>query len=123
MSDARELARICKVLSVDTRVRIIELLKGRALCVGAMSAKLGVTAGAVSQHLRILRDAGLVTDEKHGYYVHYRLNNKTIAKWKNVTDRFLEPGTADIKQCQQKISERIKPCAKKTNPVAKSPKT
>ncbi|MCK4625937.1 MAG: winged helix-turn-helix transcriptional regulator [Phycisphaerae bacterium] len=123
MADARELARICKVLSVDTRVRIIELLKGRALCVGALSARLGVTAGAVSQHLRILRDAGLVTDEKRGYYVHYRLNNKTIAKWKNVTERFLEPGTADIKQCRQKISERRKPCVKKKNAAARSRKT
>ena len=123
MSDARELARICKVLSVDTRVRIIELLKGRALCVGALSARLGVTAGAVSQHLRILRDAGLVTDEKHGYYVHYRLNNKTIAKWKNVTERFLEPGTVDAKQSRKKIPERRKPCVKKKTAAARNRRT
>ena len=123
MADARELARICKVLSVDTRVRIIQLLKGRALCVGALSARLGVTAGAVSQHLRILRDAGLVTDEKCGYYVHYRLNSKTIAKWKNITERFLESGTANIKRRQQKISERTKPCAKKKTAAARSRKT
>jgi DNA-binding transcriptional ArsR family regulator len=122
VSDAREIARICKVLSVDTRVRIIQLLKGRALCVGAMSDGLGVTAGAVSQHLRILRDAGLVVDEKQGYYVHYRLNRKTIAKWKNVMERFLEPGTGDIKQCQQKIPERTKPCVKKKTAVARTPK-
>ncbi len=122
MSDAREFARICKVLSVDTRVRIIQMLKGEALCVGALSNGLGVTAGAVSQHLRILRDAGLVVDEKQGYYVHYRLNNKTIAKWKNVTERFLKPGTGNVKPCRQEISERTKPCAKKTNPAAKNPK-
>ena len=122
MSDTRELARICKVLSVDTRVRIIELLKNQALCVGALSERLGVTAGAVSQHLRILRDAGLVTDEKRGYYVHYRLNRKTIAKWKNVIERFLKPGTGNVKQCRQKISERTKPCAKKKTAVVRTPK-
>jgi len=120
---AREFARICKVLSVDTRVRIIELLKGRALCVGALSARLGVTAGAVSQHLRILRDAGLVTDEKRGYYVHYRLNSQTIAKWKNVTERFLELATIDAKQRRKKMTERIKPCVKKKNVAARNRRT
>lgn len=89
MSRAEELARVSKVLSVPTRVRIIELLKGRALCVGALAAKLDVTQGAVSQHLRVLRDSNLVVAEKRGYYVHYRLNEKTLRKWEAMTRRLL----------------------------------
>lgn len=89
MTDAQKLARIFKALSVDTRVRMVQLLKNRALCVGALSARLDVTQGAVSQHLRILRDADLVLPEKRGYYVHYRLNEKTLLKWKKVVDRFM----------------------------------
>lgn len=89
MTDAQKLARIFKALSVDTRVRMVQLLKNRALCVGALSARLDVTQGAVSQHLRILRDADLVLPEKRGYYVHYRLNDKTLLKWKKVVDRFM----------------------------------
>jgi len=89
MADAQKLARIFKALSVDTRVRMVQLLKDRALCVGALSARLDVTQGAVSQHLRILRDADLVVPEKRGYYVHYRLNEKTLLKWKNAVERFL----------------------------------
>ena len=94
-ADAQKLARIFKALSVDTRVRMVQLLKDRALCVGALSARLDVTQGAVSQHLRILRDADLVVPEKRGYYVHYRLNEKTLLKWKNAVERFLgkEHGT------------------------------
>lgn len=80
-----------KVLSVDTRVRIVQLLKGRALCVNALAARLDVTQGAVSQHLRIMRDADLVIDEKRGYFVHYRLNEKTLAAWRAEIDKLLDP--------------------------------
>ncbi|NQT84420.1 winged helix-turn-helix transcriptional regulator [bacterium] len=89
MTDPRKLARIFKALSVETRVRIVQLLKERSLCVGAISAMLDVTQGAVSQHLRVLRDADLVVSEKRGYYVHYRLNDKTLDKWRDVAQRFL----------------------------------
>ena len=87
MSNASELAHICKVLSVETRVRILELVKERSLCVGAIAARLDVTQGAVSQHLRILRDAGLVIAEKRGYFVHYRLNEKTLGKYKCIINK------------------------------------
>lgn len=83
MADTQKLAYIFKTLSVDSRIQIIQLLKDRALCVGALCAQLQITQGAVSQHLRILREAGLVVAEKRGYYVHYRLNEKTLAEWKD----------------------------------------
>jgi len=89
MSKASDLAYICKILSVDTRIRILQLLKNHALCVGALSARLDVTQGAVSQHLRILRDSDLVVAEKRGYFVHYRLNEKTLSKWKGMIDKLL----------------------------------
>jgi ArsR family transcriptional regulator len=92
MSDkTRKLAKLFKVLSVDTRVRIVQLLKGRALCVNALAMRLDITQGAVSQHLRIMRDAGLVIDEKCGYYVHYRLNEQTLTVWRENIKRLLEP--------------------------------
>lgn len=91
MAEPKELARILKILSVETRVRIIQLLKGRSLCVNALAARLDVTQGAVSQHLRFMRDAGLVTDEKRGYYVHYHLNEVTLAVWRREIDALLDP--------------------------------
>ena len=89
MSKTSDLAYVCKILSVDTRIRIIQLLKNHALCVGALSARLDVTQGAVSQHLRILRDAHLVIAEKRGYFIHYRLNEKTLSKWRGTVDKLL----------------------------------
>ena len=91
MSDTKKLARLFKVLSVETRVHIVQLLKGRALCVNALAARLNVTQGAVSQHLRIMRDASLVIDEKRGYFVHYRLNERTLAAWREETGKLLDP--------------------------------
>ncbi len=91
MKRPKALARLLKVLSVETRVRIVQLLKSRALCVNALAARLDVTQGAVSQHLRIMRDAGLVIDEKRGYFVHYRLNEQTLAAWREEIDQLLDP--------------------------------
>ena len=91
MMVSTRLARVLKVLSVGTRLEILRLLKGRALCVNALAARLDVTQGAVSQHLRLMRDAGLVIDEKRGYYVHYRLNEETLAAWREEIDKLLDP--------------------------------
>ncbi len=74
MGDAEHIVRLCRALAVETRVQIIAHLRAGALCVGALAARLNVTQSAVSQHLRILRDAGLVLPERRGYFIHYRLN-------------------------------------------------
>jgi len=90
VSDSEKQARIFKVLSVSTRVRMIDLLKNRSLCVNALAQALEITPAAVSQHLRILRDADIVIADKQGYFVHYRVNNKTLAKWSETAKNLLE---------------------------------
>ena len=92
MSAPRETAEIFKILSVDTRVRILQLLRGRALCVNALADRLDVTPAAVSQHLRVMRAARLVIPEKHGYYVHYRLNTDALRRWRKIVNELLVPG-------------------------------
>ena len=91
MTDPDKLARIFKVLSVTTRVRMVELLRDRSLCVNALARTLDITPAAVSQHLRILRDADLVTALKRGYFVHYRINEATLTEWNTMTKSLLEP--------------------------------
>ena len=82
MNTDQKIAEISKILGVDTRVRMLRMLKGKSLCVGALAQRLDITAGAVSQHLRVLKAAGLVVPEKKGYYVHYSLDEKTMRKFK-----------------------------------------
>lgn len=93
MDQTEALARIFKVLSVETRVRIVQILKDRALCVNALARHLGITPAAVSQHLRFMREAGIVTPQKRGYFVHYALDAERLARWREQAAGFLEPRT------------------------------
>lgn len=70
---------IFKALGVKTRVKIIELLKSKGP-VGAkyVAGKLGITPAAVSQHLKVLRQAGLVQCERKGYHIPYNLNYEML---------------------------------------------
>jgi DNA-binding transcriptional ArsR family regulator len=69
---------------------MLALLKKRALCVNALAKILKITPAAVSQHLRILRDADAVIADKRGYFVHYRANTETLATWATVVAGLLE---------------------------------
>ncbi len=72
-------AEIFKVLSVDTRVKIIELLKAKGpLGVKDISSNLGLSAPAISQHLKILKQAGLVRSERQGYWIPYSINEEAM---------------------------------------------
>jgi DNA-binding transcriptional ArsR family regulator len=70
-----------RALSVDTRVRIIEILKTKGpLGTKGIGALLGVTPAAVSQHLKVLRQAGLVSSERKGYFIPYSLDPSGLRK-------------------------------------------
>jgi ArsR family transcriptional regulator len=80
-------AEIFKVLSVDTRVNIIELLKANgALGVKDISEKLGLTPPAISQHLKILKQAGMVRSERKGYWIPYTINVEAMENCRKVLD-------------------------------------
>jgi len=79
MKDERniqELAEVFRAFSDPTRLKIVKILADARgpLCVNALASRLEVTQSAVSQHLRILRQTGLVTAHRHGRWVHYALN-------------------------------------------------
>ena len=86
--DAHQLARVFKALSVETRVRIVQLLKQQPLCVNALARRLGVTAAAVSQHLRVLREARLVRERRVGTRRVYRVDPQGLAELRRYLDRF-----------------------------------
>jgi DNA-binding transcriptional ArsR family regulator len=85
------LAQIFQVLAAPTRVRIVQLTRRNPLCVNALAERLGITAAATSQHLRVLRDAGLLTPVRRGYFIHYQVDETTLAKWRGLTSALLEP--------------------------------
>ena len=62
---------VLKALADETRIKLLTLLLTHDFCVGALAKKLSLTEAAISQHLQILRKAGLVKGEKRGYFTHY----------------------------------------------------
>jgi DNA-binding transcriptional ArsR family regulator len=85
MDEITELAEIFKALSDPTRLRLVKLLGegGGALCVNALACRLEVTQSAVSQHLRVLRQVGLVQSDRRGYHVHYSLDQGRLEQYKS----------------------------------------
>jgi len=83
---SQETVRLFRALAVEKRVEIVRLLARRTLCVGALSNRLGISAGAVSQHLRILKDAGLVESDRRGYFIHYRVAPSAAERCRKVAD-------------------------------------
>lgn len=87
-----EAAELFKILSVDKRIQIIELLKKEPLSVNVLAEALGITQSAVSQHLRALKGAGLVKNERRGYWVYYSLNRDTLEKYRQRLNRICTCG-------------------------------
>lgn len=72
--DYKRSAEIFKALAHPTRLKIMELLKTRpTLCVCHIYEALELEQANVSQHLRILRTAGLIISQKQGLKVHYSI--------------------------------------------------
>jgi len=70
-SDTHILVSTFKALSDETRLKIVNLLLTHDLCVGAIAHRLGLSSSAISQHIQVLRRAGIIKGEKRGYWTHY----------------------------------------------------
>lgn len=65
-----------RLLSDPTRLRSVVLLRAeRSLCVCELTHALELSQPKISRHLAMLREGGLVTDERRGQWVHYRLSD------------------------------------------------
>ena len=97
-----EPAEIFKVLSVETRVKIIELLKDKGpLGVKDISSTLGLTPPAISQHLKILKQAGLVRSERQGYWIPYSINENGMENCRDILNEVCTcecQGTGEFKE-------------------------
>jgi ArsR family transcriptional regulator len=67
-------ARLFKACSDPVRLRLLNLLAGREVCVCHLHEALGLPQPTVSRHLAYLRKTGLVMGRKEGLWVHYRLS-------------------------------------------------
>jgi len=99
-------ARLFAALSDPTRLRLLELLSRQipnsALCVTALAQCLDVSQPAVSQHLRVLRNAGLLKAEKRGPRTHYFIDTKALENLRRLADRALSLDPREGCPCREK---------------------
>lgn len=67
-----------KALNDPVRRKILDLLKERPLSVGDILSKLEITGATLSHHLKVLKDAGLVTSERQGNFLIYDVNTSVM---------------------------------------------
>ena len=67
-----------KALSDPTRRDILHLLRDGPLAAGEIAAHYNTSGATISHHLSILRDAGLVLDDKRGKFIYYELNLSVV---------------------------------------------
>ena len=67
-----------KALSDPTRRQILELLRRGPKSAGEISEQFGTSGATISHHLSVLKDAGLVSDEKRGKYIFYELDTSCL---------------------------------------------
>lgn len=104
------LSDVFKALGDPTRIKIFKLLafESKNLCVGALAESLGITQPAVSQHLKILKNVGILESKRMGFHVHYRINKETLSAYKSDINSLLSNAIENNK--------KIDPC--KTCPAS-----
>jgi len=71
-------AQLLKVLTHPTRLAILDVLKDGEHCVCHLEAHLGYRQAYISQHLAVLREAGLIQDRRDGWNIYYRVTDARI---------------------------------------------
>ncbi|MCI9225938.1 MAG: winged helix-turn-helix transcriptional regulator [Acutalibacter sp.] len=67
-----------RALTDPIRREILTMLKGGRLSAGEISDRFPVSGAAVSRHLSVLKEAGLVRDQREGKYIYYELNTSVL---------------------------------------------
>ena len=73
--------KILRALGEPKRFRLLQLMAERGYCVRALARQSYLSESAVSQHLKTLREAGLVYGVKKGYYTHYCLDKAALGRF------------------------------------------
>lgn len=83
-------ARVLKAMAHPSRLLIIEELQNTERCVCELTEMIGADISTVSKHLSVLRQAGIVEDDKRGNQVYYRLRVPCMLKFFDCVESVLE---------------------------------
>jgi len=78
---------VLKAIADETRMKILTLLLQHNYCVRALARSLELTEATISQHLKVLRQAGLLVGEKRGYFMHYDVERSVLHELANEIEK------------------------------------
>lgn len=100
--------KVFEALSSTVRRKILAYLSESELTAGEIAEKFDISKPAVSQHLGVLENAGLVAREKRGQFVHYRLVEENLSNTLNGFVQQVCPVSRPLKRESRAIAERKK---------------
>src|ERR687893_2829429 len=95
--DTGHSARLFHALSDETRLSILQRLRFGERCVCDMTDALDAAQSRLSFHLKVLKDAGLVTDRREGRWMYYTLNFGALSELAGMVDGLSSPATGERK--------------------------
>jgi ArsR family transcriptional regulator len=96
-----------KALADETRFQIVSLLLSHSYCVGAIARHLSISEAAVSQHLKVLRKAGLVKGEKLGYWTHYSVDRGALIQISDLIRDMADKPAGEEMVCRNNTTSNI----------------
>ncbi len=93
-----QLARVGKAVSSPARIELLELLAQSERTVESLADEMGLSTANASQHLQVLRQAGLVASRKDGLRVHYRLADPTVFELSRTVRAVAEQRLAELER-------------------------
>ncbi len=102
-TELQQLARFSKVISHPARLAILQFLADAKTCItGDISDYIPLSRSTVSQHLKELKELGLIKGEVDGLKINYCLCNSQIARFKKMFDEFFKDMTSIDINCNIK---------------------
>jgi DNA-binding transcriptional ArsR family regulator len=90
-----------RAIAEPNRRRILQLVTSKELSAGEIASRFEITRPAVSQHLGVLRQAGLVTERREGTRRLYSLRPEGFADLKSFLEAFWDEGLARLKEAAE----------------------
>ena len=100
---------VLRAIFDPTRFQLLKLMGEHGYCVSALALKCSLSEPAVSQHLKILREAGLVSGIKKGYYTHYRIEKEALQAVRDELDALVAsiPSPCTYREYNCTLAEQI----------------
>src|SRR4051812_45610011 len=96
--DTARAVRLFHALSDETRIRILERLRGGERCVCELTDALDAAQSRLSFHLKVLKDAGLVADRREGRWMYYTLEREALDEAADLMELLTsKPSAAEIR--------------------------